>query len=179
MWGRPEARCRDHSRSVSSVRPPNPACDSHRTGISASAVGPAFWEWCVNKAYARSGLADLDWVAPALSAFNRGDLDVPAPFQDLSDASVRWAAEGYPSSDLYRGKMRPLSELRSPSDNDQGSLAYSALPSLFRARQSDSLAAVIGALSDASHTFGPAVDEFHNALMREFRKPRTLPNESD
>ena len=135
--------------------------------------------WCVNKAYERSGLADLAWVAPALSAFNRGDLNMPAPFHDLTDASARWATEGYPSSDLYRGEIRPLSELRSPFDNDQGSLAYSALPALFRARQSDALAAVISALSDASHTFGPAVDELHNALMREFRKPRTLPNESD
>lgn len=43
--------------------------------------------WCVNKAYERSGLAVLDWVAPALSAFNRGDLNLPAPFQDLTDAS--------------------------------------------------------------------------------------------
>ncbi|ALU73312.1 hypothetical protein H351_29930 (plasmid) [Rhodococcus erythropolis R138] len=127
--------------------------------------------WCVNKAYERSGLAVLDWVAPALSAFNRGDLNMPAPFQDLTDASARWSAEGYPSSDLYRGEIRPLSELRSPFDNDQGSLAYSALPALFRAQQSDALAAAIGALSDASHTFGPAVDELHNALMREFRKP--------
>lgn len=129
--------------------------------------------WCVNKAYERSGLADLEWVAPALAAFNRGDPDMPAPFHDLTDADARWAAEGYPSSDLYRGEIRSLSELRSPFDNDQGSLAYSALPSLFRARQSDALSAVIGALSDASHTFGPYVDELHRALLEEFREPKT------
>ena len=31
---RPGARCRDYSRSVSPDRSPNPACDSHRTGLS-------------------------------------------------------------------------------------------------------------------------------------------------
>jgi hypothetical protein len=62
--------------------------------------------WCVNKAYERSGLADLDWVAPALSAFNRGDPNMPAPFHDLTGASARWAAEGYPSSDVYDSLIR-------------------------------------------------------------------------
>ncbi len=114
-------------------------------------------------------------------AFHTPDSASGAAAGAPSDLARRSMSEqvGYPSSDLYRGEIRPLTELRSPFDNDQASLAYSALPALFRARQSDALAAAISALSDASHTFGPAVDELHNALMREFRKPRTLPNESD
>ena len=32
--GRPGARCSDCSEPVSPDRPPNPACDSHRTGLS-------------------------------------------------------------------------------------------------------------------------------------------------
>ena len=39
---RPEARCRDRSRPVSPGRSPNPACDSHRTGLSAV---PAVMAW--------------------------------------------------------------------------------------------------------------------------------------
>jgi len=39
---RPGARCRDFSRSVSPDRSPNPACDSHRTGLSTV---PAVVTW--------------------------------------------------------------------------------------------------------------------------------------
>src|SRR5581483_11596904 len=41
---RPGARCRDCSRTVSPGRSPNPACGSHRTGLSTVAASGAGWQ---------------------------------------------------------------------------------------------------------------------------------------
>lgn len=124
--------------------------------------------WSAIQAYKRAGLSELNWVAPALAALERGDLHLPPPFQDIATASARWQAEGFPSSNRYLYKVESVAEAEGPFDNDQGNLSYSALPAVFHANHPNPLVAAIGALRDASHTFGPAVDELHDEVRREF-----------
>lgn len=120
--------------------------------------------WCAIRAYEYAGLADREWVAPALTALS-SDQPPPAPFEDIQHVSARWQTDRENDKDE---PIRPFHELRGPFDHGGGSLPYHAIPAYFSALDPNPLAAVIRTLSHASHTYGADVDRLHAAFKDEY-----------
>ncbi|MEV0374585.1 hypothetical protein AB0I10_33185 [Streptomyces sp. NPDC050636] len=116
----------------------------------------AIARWAARRAYTLAGLCDIDWIAAALSAAERGQ-PLPAPFVDFETV---WDA-------LWSEKRVPDTTVRSldgaiPNMSQQAM----ALPALFDAVESDPLQAALDALYSAAATFGPD----HPALFAEVRQ---------
>lgn len=67
--------------------------------------------WCAIRAYEYAGLADREWVAPALTALG-SDQPPPSPFDDIQHVSTRWQTDRQNDKDE---PIRPLHELRGRS----------------------------------------------------------------
>jgi hypothetical protein len=112
--------------------------------------------WAARRAYAVAGLADVDWIAPALAALDRGEA-LPAPFRSrhrvwervLDDERIRHttvAAWDRSGSDVARQQA--------------------AIPALRQAAGRDPLHAAVNALFTAVLTYG----EDYPALFTEVRR---------
>ena len=107
--------------------------------------------WAARMACERAGLADLDWVAPALDALDHGE-SLPAPFDDSAQAFRRLS-----------GDERPLRVVITHPGGAPGPISqkHAALPAVTGAADTDPLRAAIDALYAAVVTFG---DDFRIVL---------------
>ncbi|WP_262402202.1 hypothetical protein [Actinomadura sp. CNU-125] len=119
------------------------------------------------------GLADLDWVAPALAALAEGRA-LPAPFDDRE--SMRRSLRADPNvPDRTVGEATPPPVPDSPPGPRRISQPHMALPAVFHAARPDALEAAVSAVSDAVHTFG----EDYPAFLQEVRNVCASLVESD
>ncbi|MGW1788075.1 hypothetical protein ACWCO0_27240 [Streptomyces tubercidicus] len=100
--------------------------------------------WAARRAYTLAGLADLDWVAPALDALDSGS-PLPSPFDDWDTVWERLFSDP-------RVPTTTVTSINGPWDNM--SQQAMAVPALFGAVEEDPLQAVLDALYAAAATFG-------------------------
>ncbi len=119
--------------------------------------------WVTRRAYAEAGLADIDWIAPALAAMDRGD-PLPPPF----DGDGR-PGSSKPAFDRLRSDRRvPRTAVPSPDGRfGQCHQQSMALPAIFSARQEDPLRAALDALHSGAAGFGR---DRYPALFTEVRE---------
>ena len=118
--------------------------------------------WAARRAYEVAGIADLDWVAPALRALDQGR-QLPPPFDERtrvwqhlrSDSRVPHAT--VPSLD--------------PGGPPNMSQPHMAVPALFAAAGPDPLDAALGALYSAAVAFGR---DDYPGLLEEVRRAYRL-----
>ncbi|MFI6587762.1 hypothetical protein [Embleya sp. NPDC050493] len=111
--------------------------------------------WAAHRAYAAAGLAEVDWIAPALAALDAG-APLPPPFDDPGEAWRR----------LVEDPNVPRTTITLPDDTTHNALRQAfALPALFGAAEPDSLRAVLDALYAATVSHGTG----HRAFLDEVR----------
>ncbi|MFE0177749.1 hypothetical protein ACFWZ2_36110 [Streptomyces sp. NPDC059002] len=105
----------------------------------------AIARWAMRRAYEEAGLADVEWIAPALDAAERGQ-PLPAPF-DVQEAvwDRLYGDPHVPDTDVAS------TDGRIPNMRQQ----CMAVPALFGAVEDDPLQAALDALYAAAVTFGP------------------------
>jgi hypothetical protein len=117
----------------------------------------AIARWATRRAFVEAQLADVEWIAPALAAMDRGE-PLPSPFDHdqrawellLSDAGV------------------PQTLVTSPDGRLDNCLQQAmAFPALFAALEQDPLRAALDALWSAAVTFGHSR---HQVLFTEVRQ---------
>jgi hypothetical protein len=113
--------------------------------------------WVARRAFVEARLADVEWIAPALAAMDRGE-PLPSPFDDDQRA---W--------DLLLSDARvPTTLVTSPDGRLDNCLQQAmAFPALFAALEPDPLRAALDALWSAAVTFGPSR---HRVLFAEVRE---------
>jgi hypothetical protein len=117
--------------------------------------------WTARRAYEVAGLADLDWVAPALAALDQGR-ELPPPFDDSQGV---WRT-------FHADQRVPRNTVPSLDGRHPNMLqAAMALPALFAAAEPDPLTAALRALYDGAVTFG-RYD--YPALFQEVRRTFSL-----
>lgn len=109
----------------------------------------AIARWAARRACDVSGLAALDWVAPALAAVEQGD-DLPAPFDDQGRAWQLLLGDGTAVTNVHR-TTTPPGTLEFPDRMDPQA---AALPAVFAAVDTDPLRAAIDTIAAAMATFG-------------------------
>ncbi|MEU4766469.1 hypothetical protein AB0H12_24750 [Actinosynnema sp. NPDC023794] len=118
-------------------------------GEAIAEAGPALQRdvarWAARRAFTEAGLADVDWIAPALAAMDRGE-PLPPPFGDgplgeLLDLLL--ADERIPRT--------PMPSLDGKHDVLQQA---TALPAIFAAHEENPLKAALEALWAGVQTFG-------------------------
>jgi hypothetical protein len=114
--------------------------------------------WVTRRAFAEAQLADIDWIAPALDAMDRGE-PLPSPFD--GDDTRAW-------DQLFSDERIPRTVVTS-LDGEYSNLLQQAMafPALFSAREKDPLSAAIDALWNAAVAFGR---ERNQALFGEIRR---------
>ncbi|MCC8243294.1 hypothetical protein [Saccharothrix luteola] len=113
--------------------------------------------WAIRRAFTAAGLADLDWIAPALAAMDRGE-PLPPPFEDTLQPWDRMMVD-------ERIPQTVVTTLDGRYDNF--SQQAMALPALFAEAEPDPLAAACEAVWSAVSTLGPGR---YDALFDELRK---------
>jgi hypothetical protein len=100
--------------------------------------------WVTRRAYVEAQLADIEWIAPALAAMDRGE-PLPAPFDDDKDA---W--------DLLLSDERVPRTTVTSLDGERDDFLQQAMafPTLFSAREQDPLRAALDAMRSAAVAFG-------------------------
>lgn len=117
--------------------------------------------WAARRAYEVAGIADLDWVAPALRALDQGQ-ELPPPFDDRKQV---WRA-------LFSDPRVPRTTVVSIDSLIPNMLrAAMAVPALFEAAGSDPQDAAFQALYAAAVTFGR---DDYPALLEEVRRAYSL-----
>ncbi|MFD2473453.1 hypothetical protein [Amycolatopsis silviterrae] len=113
--------------------------------------------WTVRRAYAEAQLTEVEWIAPALAAMDRGE-PLPPPFDDDRRA---W--------DLLLSDERVPRTLATSPDGESDNCLQQAMafPAVFSAREPDPLRAAFDALWAAAVTFGYGR---HGALFAEVRQ---------
>jgi hypothetical protein len=113
--------------------------------------------WVTRRACVEAQLADVEWIAHALAAMDRGE-SLPAPFDDDRRA---W--------DLLLSDERvPRTTVTSPDGTRDNCLQQAmAFPAVFSAREQDPLCAALDALWSAAVAFGHGQ---HQALFTEVRE---------
>lgn len=101
--------------------------------------------WAARRAYTLAGLADIAWIAPALTALDRG-ADLPAPFEDRRRVFDLLLGDPEAPRTLVASLDRRLSNLRQQA---------MAVPALYGAIRPDPLGAAFDALYHAAVTHGP------------------------
>jgi hypothetical protein len=106
--------------------------------------------WAARRAYALAGLADIDWIAPALSAAEHGE-PLPAPFDDAANGFQRvwdrlWSDDRIPDT--------RVPSILGGADVPAMSQQAMAVPALFGAVESDPLQAALDALFAAAAAYG-------------------------
>jgi hypothetical protein len=118
--------------------------------------------WAARRAYEVAGIADLDWVAPALRALNHGQ-QLPPPFDDPARVWQRLRSD----SRVPRATVPSLN----PGGPPNMSQPHMAVPALFAAAGPDPLNAALQALYDAAVAFGR---DDYPALLEEVRRAYRL-----
>ncbi len=118
--------------------------------------------WVARRAYEVAGIADLDWVAPALRALDQGQ-QLPPPFGDRKQVWQRLRSDP-------RVPNGAVPSLR-PGGPPNMSQPHMAVPALFNAAGPDSLDAALQALYAAAVTFGR---DNYPALLEEVRRTYRL-----
>jgi hypothetical protein len=112
--------------------------------------------WVARRSYQEIGIADLDWVAPALDAVEAAKV-LPPPFQSVDAAWERLQSEpGVPAH------LVPMVQ----AGVDQDSSVRRAVATLYAARNLTPLKAVLAALAEAVQAFG-ADSRFPLAELKE------------
>jgi hypothetical protein len=113
--------------------------------------------WVTRRAFVEAQLAEVEWIAPALAAMDRGEA-LPAPFDDEQRA---W--------DLLLSDARvPQTLVTSPDGRLDNCLQQAmAFPAVFSAREEDPLRAALDALWSAAVAFGYGR---HQVLFAEVRR---------
>ena len=121
----------------------------------------AIARWAARRAWDAAGLSSLDWAAPALAAFARGE-ELPPPFDDQTQV---WGLVLGKDREVRNVHVRTTGppHVEFPRNVDP---QFAALPAIFAAVQADPLTAAVDALYAAAVTFG---DE-HQHLLRELRR---------
>jgi hypothetical protein len=117
--------------------------------------------WVTRRVFAEAGLAEIDWIAEALDAMDRGD-PLPWPFEGDDEYGRRaW--------DLLFSDERVPSTLVTSLDGAHSDLLQQAMafPAVFSAREQDPLAAALIALWNAAVAFG---HERYTVLFAEARQ---------
>lgn len=104
----------------------------------------AIARWAARRACDAAGLSSLDWVAPALTAIERGE-ELPAPFDDQAQVWERL----FGKSAEFQAVVATTIEIP-PRIDPQAA----AVPSLFAAVEADPLKSAVDALYAAVVTFG-------------------------
>ena len=123
--------------------------------------------WVTRRVFGWAGLAERDWVVPALRALEDGT-PAPSPFDNPEDAIARLRADSAGTFDRQSEKtvVRPQAE-RSPFDLGKINRPMRAIPAFFSALDPDPLRAALGALMHASVTFGSSAAALHSDLRQE------------
>ncbi|WP_189929160.1 hypothetical protein [Streptomyces sulfonofaciens] len=100
--------------------------------------------WLVRRAYQEIGIAELDWVAPALDALDAGET-LPPPFHRVGVAWERLRTEP-----RVPARFAPMLEVGA----DEDSSLRRAVGTLYAARSLTPLQAVLAALAEAVRAFG-------------------------
>ncbi|MBM7783765.1 hypothetical protein [Tenggerimyces flavus] len=126
------------------------------------AAGPALQRtvarWAARRVYDRAGLAEVEWIAPALAALERGE-PLPPPFDQPDKAWERLIAD----PDAPDTTMLGMDGRSGPCHQQ----AF-ALPSLRHAADSDPLRAALTATLDACAGYGIDYPELLADLRRTF-----------
>jgi hypothetical protein len=121
----------------------------------------AIGRWAARRAYENAGIADLDWVAPALRSLEHGR-ELPPPFGNRKQVWQRL------SGDPRAPRTTVVSiDGRIPNMRQQSM----AIPALFDAASPDPLDAALRALYAAAVTFGR---DNYPALLEEVRSAHDL-----
>lgn len=123
--------------------------------------------WVTRRAFGWAGLAERDWVVPALRALDEGKAP-PPPFENPDDAFARLRADKAGPYDWQSEKrvVLPPAE-RSPFDLGPIDRPRYAIPAFFSALDADPLRAALGALVHASVTFGGSAAALHSDVRQE------------
>jgi hypothetical protein len=100
--------------------------------------------WMARRSYQEIGIADLDWVAPALDAVEAGGI-LPSPFDSVNAAWERLQSEP---------RVPPHIVPMVRAGVDQDSPVRRAVATLYAARMLAPLHAVLAALAEAVQAFG-------------------------
>lgn len=101
--------------------------------------------WVTRRAYAEAQLTEIDWIAAALDAMDRGE-PLPSPFD--GDNKQAWDR-------LFSDERVPTTLITSLDGAHSNVLQQAmAFPALFAAREQDPLDAAVGALWNAVVAFG-------------------------
>ncbi|MEV0948619.1 hypothetical protein [Rhodococcus sp. NPDC049939] len=139
--------------------------------------------WAAIRAFEFAGLADCDWVAPALDALRNSD-PLPVPFDDRTCASRRLTEENlspeghggpYRSSAAHGGEKSPAAKI---FDHGPIHRPYFAMPALFSAVDPRPVVAAFQALSHACATYAEHVDSLLAAVRTEFGLSGQTPENS-
>jgi hypothetical protein len=114
--------------------------------------------WAARRAYEVAGIADLDWVVPALRALDQGQR-LPPPFDERTRVWQRLRSD----SRVPHGTVPSLR----PEGPPNMSQPHMAVPAMFAAAGPDPLDAALGALYDAAVAFGR---DDYPALVEEVRR---------
>ncbi|PSL57186.1 hypothetical protein B0I31_102164 [Saccharothrix carnea] len=112
--------------------------------------------WAIRRAFTEAGLADIDWIAPALTAMDRGE-PLPPPFGD----------DRRPWELLFADERVPRTVVTTlDGRHDDFSQQAMALPAIFAELEPDPLTSACDAVWTAVSTYGPGR---HGALFTELR----------
>jgi hypothetical protein len=118
--------------------------------------------WAARRAYEAAGIADLDWVAPALRALDQGQ-QLPPPFDDRDQVWQHLRND----TRVPHGLVPSLRPGGPPSKSQP----HMAVPTLLAAAGPDPLNAALQALYAAATTFG---GDNYPALLEEARRTHCL-----
>lgn len=139
---------------------------------AVAAVDPdrqrAIARWAARHAYTFAGIGELDWVAPALAALDRGD-PLPEPFDDPMKVWNRFLGGRRLVTRVRAQGVRVYREPQLPAfmQSDVDPVAM-AVPALFAAVEADPLQAALEALWAAATAYGRDARTFLADVRRTF-----------
>ncbi|MGA4541343.1 hypothetical protein ACPA54_15280 [Uniformispora flossi] len=170
VWGgrEPSDRLRNIRGNVHGLR----VLDVHLVH-ALDAAGPAVQRriarWAARRAFEAAGLAQVDWIAPALDALDAGE-PLPEPFGDGRRAFDRvYGDPGVPRTTVVIPALAPREISRQAV----------ALPALTGAAEPDPLQAAVDALYAAASSFGSDGRGFLAEVRRRFPELGEVPDPPD
>ncbi|WP_328606949.1 hypothetical protein OG943_44850 [Amycolatopsis sp. NBC_00345] len=156
-WGGslPSERLRQLGNALSVARLDRPLVDA--LAETDPVTQRAIARWVTRRAFVEAQLTEVEWIAPALAAMDRGEA-LPSLFDDDRQA---WDL-------LLTDERVPRTTATSPDGRHDNCLQQAmAFPALFSAREPDPLRAAFDALWSAAVTFGYGR---HGVLFTEVRQ---------
>lgn len=138
----------------------------HALDEAAPAVQRRIARWAARRAFEAAGLAQVDWIAPALDALDAGE-PLPEPFDDGRRAFDRvYGDPGVPRTTVVIPDLAPREISRQAV----------ALPALAGAAEPDPLQAAVDALYAAACSFGADGRGFLAEVRRTFPELGEVPD---